>query len=285
MVQLDDESLLVTSYAWMLLPEEGVAHAKGSLHPVFGWKFTFLGGYLMRSFDAGRSWEGPILPPQLDDQATYFPGVEIPAMNRGAMIQGSDGRLYWAVATAPRERVVLMPVRGKNISQMELSAYRAAIAQELNEKYDVFTGDEVDRKIDEIFAAESREALECDTTKCFQEVAIAFQAELIATSMVLPKADRYLLRLEIINILDNKVLYARSEPCEACNETDVINTLKAMARGTAARPVTVKAEKEKKGTSWWTYALGLVLLGGLGAAAGSAAPRLFCTEVSWKRAV
>jgi sialidase-1 len=100
LLQLDDGILLVSSYAWMLLPEEGVGHGSSSAMPqAFGWKFTFLGGYLMRSFDAGRTWEGPILPPQLEEQATYFPGVPIPAMNRGALLQGSDGRLYWAVAT------------------------------------------------------------------------------------------------------------------------------------------------------------------------------------------
>lgn len=105
MIELDDGSLLVSSYAWMLLPEQGVERSEGRVSRVFEcWPFTFLGGYLMRSFDAGRNWEGPILPPQLEDQATYFPGVEIPAMNRGAMVQGSDGRLYWAVATAPREK-------------------------------------------------------------------------------------------------------------------------------------------------------------------------------------
>ena len=104
MIQLDDGTLLVSSYAWMLLPEEGVEHSAGSLHPIFGWKFTFLGGYLMRSFDAGSTWEGPILPPQLEEQGTSFPGVSIPAMNRGAMIQGSDGSLYWAVATSTQEK-------------------------------------------------------------------------------------------------------------------------------------------------------------------------------------
>lgn len=105
MVQLDDGTLLVTSYAWLLLPDAGVEHSEGTLHKVFGnWPFTFMGGYLMRSFDTGRTWEGPILPPQLDEQATYFPNVAIPAMNRGAMTQGSDGRLYWAVATHPRQK-------------------------------------------------------------------------------------------------------------------------------------------------------------------------------------
>ena len=105
MVQLDDGTLLVSSYAWLLLPEEGVEHAsKEMLLPAFGWKFTSLGGYLMRSCDAGHSWQGPILPPQLDDQATYFPDVPMPALNRGAMVQGSDGKLYWAVATSRREQ-------------------------------------------------------------------------------------------------------------------------------------------------------------------------------------
>ncbi|MFH1567488.1 MAG: sialidase family protein [Gemmatimonadota bacterium] len=103
MVQLDDASLLVSSYAWMLLPEEALKQGHQAMHTVFGWPFTFLGGYLMRSADAGATWEGPILPPQLAEQATYFPDVPIPAMNRGAMAQGRDGRLYWAVATSPKD--------------------------------------------------------------------------------------------------------------------------------------------------------------------------------------
>lgn len=103
LLDLDDGTLLVASYAWMLLPEEGAAQAEAhSLHQVFGWKFTFLGGYLMRSYDAGHHWEGPILPPQLEEQATCYPGLLVPAMNRGALLQGSDGLVYWAVATAPQ---------------------------------------------------------------------------------------------------------------------------------------------------------------------------------------
>lgn len=104
MVQLDDGSLLMTSYAWMLLPEEGVEHEGLERGRIYGWRFTFLGGYIMQSQDAGRTWQGPILPPQLEDEATYFPDIPIPAMNRGAMVQGSDGNLYWAVARAPKAR-------------------------------------------------------------------------------------------------------------------------------------------------------------------------------------
>jgi hypothetical protein len=104
MVELDDGTLLVASYAWMILPPQGAAQRSEAMKiDAYGWPFTFLGGYLVRSADNGRTWQGPILPPQLDDEATYFPGVPIPAMNRGAMVQGRDKRLYWAVARSPKD--------------------------------------------------------------------------------------------------------------------------------------------------------------------------------------
>ena len=58
----------------------------------------------MRSTDGGRSWQGPIIPPEGDGQAHYFPGVPIPACNRGAMVQASDGNLYWLVQRSLQSR-------------------------------------------------------------------------------------------------------------------------------------------------------------------------------------
>jgi hypothetical protein len=99
MVELDDSSLLVTSYAWMLIPPEGMDHRladRGTRTSI--WPFTFLGGYLLHSKDGGHTWSDPILPPQLPDQGQLYPGISVPAWNRGAMCQGTDGQLYWAVA-------------------------------------------------------------------------------------------------------------------------------------------------------------------------------------------
>jgi len=105
MVQLQDGSLLVSSYAWMLLPQEGVEQAAAEARwLIYGWPFTFLGGYLVRSTDGGRTWQGPIIPPEGEDQARYFPGVPIPACNRGAMAQASDGNLYWLVQRSLQSR-------------------------------------------------------------------------------------------------------------------------------------------------------------------------------------
>lgn len=92
MVQLRDGSILCSSYAWYQMPpsKEVAAGKRG---------FEFLGGYLVRSRDGGRSWQGPILPPPVPgvDRKDPF-GRLLPSYNRGAMCQGRDGRLYWAVA-------------------------------------------------------------------------------------------------------------------------------------------------------------------------------------------
>jgi hypothetical protein len=92
MVQLRDGSILCSSYAWYQMPppKEPAPGNRG---------FEFLGGYLVRSRDGGRSWQGPILPPPVPgvDRKDPF-GRLLPSYNRGAMCQGRDGRLFWAVA-------------------------------------------------------------------------------------------------------------------------------------------------------------------------------------------
>jgi len=99
MVQLTDGTILCTSYAWALLKPEAIQKLK---QPVARHgDFVFLGGYIMRSVDAGRSWQGPVFPPPCQDEANFdIFGKPIPAYNRGAMCEGKDGRLYWVVASA-----------------------------------------------------------------------------------------------------------------------------------------------------------------------------------------
>ncbi|MFQ5432117.1 MAG: hypothetical protein ACE5EN_06385 [Nitrospinota bacterium] len=165
------------------------------------------------------------------------------------------------LAAKTRERVVLMPVKGEGLSALELSAYRAAIMEGLGKKYDVLTDTEVDSVIRDV----AGESMECKTVECQQDVALTLQTELIATSTVLQKGGQYLLRMEVVNVFDNKVIYSRSEPCEACKEGQVLDTLKAMAAGEEIQKVQVV---KKKKSNTMMYVLGAVLVGGLAAAAG-----------------
>ena len=96
MVQLRDGTLLCTSYGWALLDPDFAARMDASLRH---GSFVFLGGYVLRSKDAGHSWQGPFLPPPVGaDPTPDIFGQPLPAYNRGAMCQGKDGRLYWVVA-------------------------------------------------------------------------------------------------------------------------------------------------------------------------------------------
>ena len=97
MVQLNDGSILCSSYGWALLQPEAAAKLKDSSRH---GNFVFLGGYLVRSRDAGHSWQGPILPPPAPgERFTGLLGQPVPAYNRGAMSQSKDGKIYWAVAS------------------------------------------------------------------------------------------------------------------------------------------------------------------------------------------
>jgi sialidase-1 len=99
MVQLRDTSILLTSYAWAWMTPESIEKLRQPINVNLG-KFVFLGGYLVRSRDGGHTWEKPIVPPHIEPEICFdIFGQPIPAYNRGAMVEGKDGRLFWVVAT------------------------------------------------------------------------------------------------------------------------------------------------------------------------------------------
>lgn len=98
LVQLKDNTLLCASYGWAWMPPDSLAILPKP-NSVHAGGFVFLGGWLVRSTDGGASWGAPIIPPPSEGQPLVDPfGKPIAAYNRGAICEGSDGRLYWAVA-------------------------------------------------------------------------------------------------------------------------------------------------------------------------------------------
>jgi len=99
LLQLRDGTLLCTSYGWTFIKPEGIENLK---KPLFiTTHATFLGGYLVRSTDGGKSWQGPIYPPHISPEVNNTPfGDGIPAYNRGALYEGKSGRIFWAVAAS-----------------------------------------------------------------------------------------------------------------------------------------------------------------------------------------
>jgi hypothetical protein len=98
LLKLRDGTLLCTSYGWAFVLPSGVQNLK---EPYFlaGDRAFFLGGYLLRSSDNGKNWQGPIYPPHVDQEIHYSAlGVPLPAYNRGALYEGKGGRIFWVVA-------------------------------------------------------------------------------------------------------------------------------------------------------------------------------------------
>ena len=102
LLQLRDGTLLCASYGWAFIKPEGLENLK---KPVFlAANATFLGGYIVRSADGGKSWQGPYYPPHISQEVNYTPfGDGIPAYNRGALCEGKSGRIFWAVAATDNE--------------------------------------------------------------------------------------------------------------------------------------------------------------------------------------
>lgn len=98
MVQLRDQSIVCASYGWSYVQTN--IYSKLQQPILHHGQFVFLGGYLMRSEDAGKTWGDLIIPPPSKGEPNFnLFGKPTPAYNRGAIYEGKDGRLYWVVAS------------------------------------------------------------------------------------------------------------------------------------------------------------------------------------------
>ncbi len=130
MVQLRDGTILCASYAWAKMQSDAIVKLK---QPVSRQgDFVFLGGFLMRSPDGAQTWQGPIVPAPCQGEVNLdIFGNPVPAYNRGAMCEGKDKRLYWAVASSsaatPKKTGVHLLVSSDKGSSWQ---YSAPIAQD-----------------------------------------------------------------------------------------------------------------------------------------------------------
>jgi hypothetical protein len=80
-----------------------------------------------------------------------------------------------------------------------------------------------------------------------QNIAMAFQAELLATANVTKQDGIYYLALSVQNIFDNKVEYSKTLTCENCNGAKVIDKLKVLSGVIASgAPDTADDESQKE---------------------------------------
>ena len=100
LLQLADKTILCTSYGWAFVRPEGLANLKKPFIDA-GKGAIFLGGYMIRSTNGGKSWEAPIYPPNISAEVNYDAfGTPVRAYNRGALYEGKNNKIYWIVAAS-----------------------------------------------------------------------------------------------------------------------------------------------------------------------------------------
>lgn len=98
MLQLRDGTILCMTYGWTFVRPDGVPKLKEPFLQNFPGSI-FNGGTYLRSTDGGKTWAGPLYPPATPLELLHNPyGKIVPAYNRGALVEGRDGRIFWVVA-------------------------------------------------------------------------------------------------------------------------------------------------------------------------------------------
>jgi len=138
-----------------------------------------------------------------------------------------------------KENLVLMPLRVSENDKNLQGAMELALTEGLQKGYTVFSGERVSQKANEIFRKESRNVskTECDETRCMQDIAIAFQSELIAIANVTKRDGGYFIALSIQNIFDNKMIFSKALPCRSCDSFQVIDRLKVLSSAADQAPM------------------------------------------------
>lgn len=102
LLRLKDGTLLCSGFTWHYLREPSFDRIEKPYIRLLG-DFVSGGGFLIRSTDNGRSWSPAWHQSPTAVEMNHSPlGGLLPAYNRGAMLEGHDGRLYMAAYCSDR---------------------------------------------------------------------------------------------------------------------------------------------------------------------------------------
>lgn len=116
--------------------------------------------------------------------------------------------------------LVLLPIEVVEAEDHFKGTYENALVESLSNQYTVFYGSKVERQLEKEY-----EKIDCTVEACNQNLAIAFNGELVADASVLPLGNGYIVKLKITNVLDDKIVKTKTVPCRSCDQFAVISKL------------------------------------------------------------
>ena len=151
--------------------------------------------------------------------------------------------LSFALSAEEKPRLILLTVKGEGLTLAARSNIRVAIEKALKTRYTVYSGSQVDDKIEREFVKQCRihyDDAEMASSECMKEVAGFFVADYIATPQISPQDGGYLLTLEIRDAYTSESYDPYSDNCIGCKIIDLADAFRAMIltdAGTAGTPV------------------------------------------------
>ncbi len=136
---------------------------------------------------------------------------------------------------AAKPNLVLLPIDVSQVDADLESEYGTSLQDGLKQRYNVFYGAAVEKELEKEYSK-----LDCDAETCNQNIAIAFNGELLADSSVKKISGGYLLKLLIRNVITSEVIESKTYPCRRCDSFSVVDALKLLGANGVVQSQTAK---------------------------------------------
>lgn len=129
-------------------------------------------------------------------------------------------------ASGERPNLVLFPIEVSAVDADFAEDFGSALQEGLTTRYTVFYGPQVEAELEKEY-----QKIDCDADSCAQNVAIAFNGELIADASAKRLGNGYSLKLVIRNVITGQIVETKTNPCRNCDGFAVIEAFKLLGRG------------------------------------------------------
>ena len=139
--------------------------------------------------------------------------------------------LSFSLSAEDQPKLILLTVKGEGIDQAVKSNIRVAIEQALAVRYTVYSGAQVDDKIEREFIKQCQiyqDDADLANSECMKEVAGFFVADYIATPQISLQTGGYLLTLEIRDAYTSQSFDPYSDNCIDCSILELADAFRAM---------------------------------------------------------
>ena len=122
-----------------------------------------------------------------------------------------------APVRAQKEVLILLPLNVDQSLKEQSALLGTALQQGLNKNFDVYFGPAVEEKLEKEYAK-----ADCTATSCAENVAIAFNGELIGDASVQLVDNSYVLQVQLNNVVTGRIVGSMLEICEGCSKLQLL---------------------------------------------------------------